>query len=161
MSELATELLLLPEITFDPGSDIITEGETAAGLFFLTSGTVTVTKEGVEIHQINIPGAIFGEMSYLLDCMPTATVTAVTRCTMRLVRDREGFILQNPKTALYIARILAGRLDSVVRYLVDLKSQFPDHGDHFGLVNEILDTIINKHPRRIEKDLGERDLVDD
>lgn len=161
MGDIATHLEALPGRRYEPGQALITEGTTADGLFFLMSGTVSVTKDGVEIHKISAPGAIFGEMSYLLDCPTTATVTAVEPCELKLVTDHESFIRQHPETALYIARILAARLDSVVRYLVDLKAQFKDHQDHLGMMDEILDSIITKHPRSIEKELGERDIVDD
>lgn len=161
MGEIASQLEGIPDRIYKPGEVIIAEGKTADGLFFLVSGTVSVTKERVEIHKISASGAIFGEMSYLLDCEPTATVTAVDECTLKLVGDHTAFIQENPETALYIARILAARLDSVVRYLVDLKSQFKDHQDHFGMVDEILDSIITKHPRSIEKQLGARDRVDE
>lgn len=161
MGDIAAHLDKLPSRRFEPGDILITEGTTADGLFFLVSGTVSVTKDGVEIHKISAPGAIFGEMSYLLDCPTTATVTAFEHCEMKLITDHERFIREHPETALYIARILAARLDSVVRYLVDLKAQFKDHQDHFGMMDEILDSIITKHPRTIEKELGERDIVDD
>ena len=161
MAEIARNFEALPERRFAPGEAVIQEGIPCEGLFFLISGMVSVTKNGVEIHKISAEGAIFGEMSYLLDCTPTATVTAVEPCVMKVVSDHETFIRDYPETALYIAKILAARLDSVVRYLVDLKSQFKDHQDHFGMVDEILDSIITKHPRSIEKQLGERDRVDD
>lgn len=161
MGDVVNNLEGLPVREFEAGEVIIEEGKPAEGLFFLTSGTVSVTRDGVEIHQVRTPGAIFGEMSYLLDCQPTATVSAVTPCEMRLVQDREGFILEHPETALYIAQILAARLDSVVRYLVDLKSQFTGYDNHFSMLDDILDSIINKHPRRIERELSERDRVDE
>jgi CRP/FNR family cyclic AMP-dependent transcriptional regulator len=161
MGEIAKNFDDLPERHFAAGEVLITEGTCAGGLFFLLSGTVSVTKEGVEIHKISAKGAIFGEMSYLLDCPATATVTAHEPCAVKFVSDREEFIRKHPETALYIARILALRLNSVVGYLVDLKAQFKDHQDHFGMMDEILDSIINKHPRSIEKELGERDQVED
>lgn len=161
MGNIKSNMEGLPERRFQAGDVVIAEGKAADGLFFLESGTVLVTKDGVEIHKISAPGAIFGEMSYLLDCEPTATVTAIGPCVMRLIGDHESFIREHPETALYIARILASRLDSVVRYLVDLKSQFKDHQDHFGMVDEILDSIITKHPRTIEKELRPQDLVDE
>jgi len=151
----------LPARSYAPGEVIIEEGKPAGGLYFLSSGTVSVTKDGVEVHKINVPGAIFGEMSYLLDCEATATVTAHTACELRLVEDHGAFIREHPETALYIARILAARLDSVVRYLVDLKAQFKDYQDHFGMVDNIIDSIITRHPRTIERELRERDVVDD
>ena len=161
MGEFASNLQGLPERRYHAGQNIITEGEPAEGLFFLESGTVAVTRDGVEIHQISTPGAIFGEMSYLLDCTATATVKAVTPVIMKLVRERDAFIQEHPETALYTAKILAARLYSVVRYLVDLKSQFEGRDDHFGMVDDILDSILNKHPREIERELDDRDLVDD
>ncbi len=161
MPDIDPDLSQLPEKTFEAGETIIAEGQPSGGLFFLVSGTVAVSKEGVEIHKINTAGAVFGEMSYLLDCPTTATVMADTRCVMRVVADNDAFLREHPEMALYIARIVAARMDSVVRYLVDLKSQFSDYDGHFGMVNEILDAIINKHPRSIDKELRERDLVDD
>ena len=161
MPEFASNLRGLPEHRYKPGEPIITEGEAAAGLFFLESGTVRVSRDGMEIHKVSIPGAIFGEMSYLLDSKATATVTAETPVTMKLVQDREEFLREHPETALYTARILAARLHSVVQYLVDLKSQYGGRDDHFGMMDDILDSIINKHPRKIDKELTERDQVDD
>lgn len=161
MPDMNPDLSRLPEKVFEAGDTIIHEGQPTDGLFFLTSGSVGVSKEGVAIHTINTPGAVFGEMSYLLECNATATVKAESKCVMRVVRDNDAYIREQPEAALYIARIVAARMDSVVRYLIDLKSQFADYDGHFGMVNEILDTIINKHPRTIEKELRDRDMVDD
>lgn len=161
MPAINPDLSQLPEREFEPDEIIITEGQPAGGLYFLKSGTVAVSKEGVHIHKINTPGAVFGEMSYLLDCPTTATVMADTRCVLQVVEDNEAFLQKHPEMALYIARIVAARMDSVVRYLVDLKSQFSGYDGHFGMVNEILDAIINKHPRTIDKELRARDLVED
>lgn len=161
MGDFMASLEQLPVRDYAAGEVIIHEGKPAGGLYFLESGTVSVTKDGEEIHKINVPGAIFGEMSYLLDCDATATVTAHTDCGLRIVEDHGGFIGEHPETALYIARILAARLDSVVRYLVDLKAQFRDQKDHLGMVDDIIDSIITRHPRSIEKSLRSRDMVDD
>ena len=161
MPQINPDLDRLPERTFEPGENIILEGQPAGGLYFLKSGTVAVSKEGVDIHKINTAGAVFGEMSYLLDSPTTATVKADTACVMQVVEDNDSFLQENPEMALYVARIVAARMDSVVRYLIDLKSQFAGYDGHFGMVNEILDAIINKHPRKIEKDLREQDLMDD
>lgn len=161
MGDIERMLEDLPEKSFADGEAFIREGEALDELYFLWEGSVAVSKNGVEVHTVSVRGAVFGEMSYLLEQNPVATVTAGAGCVMKVVADRDLFIKENPEMALYMARISAARLDSLVTYLVDVKAQFPEHVHHFSMMDEILDTIINKHPRKIEKEIRPRDLVDD
>ena len=50
-----------------------------------------------------------------------------------------------------MARVLARRIDSLNRYLVNIKEQFKDRADHLGIVDEVLDSLMNKHPRDIPR----------
>ena len=61
------------------------------------------------------------------------------------------FLRDNPGMTLYVATILAHRLDSLNRYLVDAKSQFEGFDDHVHMLDEVLDTLMTKHPRCIER----------
>jgi len=152
MEAIQEKLAALPQKRFAAGEVIIPEGEEIPGLYFLMEGTVEIAKGGVAITEVNEVGAVFGEMSMLLSELPTATVRAKTDCKLQLVESSMGFLIQNPEVSFYIASILAQRLDSLNKYLVDLKRQFADRGDHLGLVSEILDGIMTKHPRKIEKE---------
>lgn len=144
-------LQALPTITCAPGESLISEGQTVEGLYFLESGEVEVLKDGVLIAEVFEPGAVFGDMAYLLGTTPTATVKALTACVFRHVAAPREFFQQNPDVALHMAVILARRLDSLNRYLVDIKNQFKDRADHLGMIDEVLDALMHKHPRNIPR----------
>ena len=42
------------------------------------------------------------------------------------------------------AKLLAQRLNAATTYLVDLKRQFEGQGNHFGMVGEVLETLIHQ-----------------
>jgi CRP-like cAMP-binding protein len=144
-------LQTLPRVTFDTGQVLIAEGQPVAGLFFLEDGEVEVRKGDVLIAEVYQPGAVFGDMAFLLKTEPTATVRALTPSTFRHVADPADFFRQNPAAALHMAEILARRLDSLNRYLMDIKHQFKDRADHLGIIDEVLDALMHKHPRVIPR----------
>lgn len=135
--------------SYGPGEVLIHEKSAGDRLLFLMSGTVEVSKEGVSIARVREPGAVFGEMSVLLDSPYTATVTAKTDVTCRTTDDPLGFLTEHPDVMLYVGRILARRLESLNQYLLDVKGQFSDMEGHLGMVDEVLDTLMNRHPRTI------------
>ena len=141
----------LPKISCAAGQVLIAEGRPLMGIYFLESGEVEVRKGDVLIAEIYEPGAVFGDMAYLLKTEPTATVRALTPCVFRHVVDPPGFFREHPAAALHMAEILARRLDSLNRYLVDIKNQFKDRADHLGIIDEVLDALMHKHPRKIAR----------
>ena len=144
-------LQTLPLVSIDAGQVVIEEGGPLQGIFFLERGEVEVLKGGVMIAEVSEAGAVFGEMSWLLDIQPTATVRAIGPCKFRHVDDPGAFFSRNPGVALDVARMLARRLDSLNRYLVNIKEQFKDRADHLGIVDEVLDALVHKHPRNIPR----------
>ncbi len=141
----------LPQVTTAAGQVLIAEGQPVVGLYFLESGEVEVRKGGILIAEVYQAGAVFGDMAYLLKTVPTATVSALTPCTFRHVADPAAFFQLYPAAALHMAEVLAGRLDSLNRYLVDIKNQFKDRADHLGIIDEVLDALMHKHPRVIPR----------
>jgi CRP-like cAMP-binding protein len=139
----------LPLQSFNAGEVLVQEGGEGNILYFLARGTVEVSKEGQSITRVRERGAMFGEMSVLLKCKPTATVTAIDQVECRVATNAEEFLAAHPDVVLYICWILARRLDSLNRYLVDVKSQFADRADHLGMVNDVLGAIMNRQPRDI------------
>ena len=144
-------LQTLPAISCAAGDVLITEGRPSAGLYFLESGEVEVLKGGELIAEVYEPGAVFGDMAYLLGSAPTATVRALTPCVFRHVAEPREYFRKHPDSALHMAVILARRLDSLNRYLVDIKQQFKDRADHLGMIDEVLDALMHKHPRDIPR----------
>ncbi|MCG3196844.1 MAG: cyclic nucleotide-binding domain-containing protein [Candidatus Omnitrophica bacterium] len=157
--ETAMEALKqLPLLAFPPGATILEQGGGEGRVYFLAEGTVEVLKDHVPIAEVSDPGAVFGEMAVLLKIPHTATVRAVSESRLHVIEEPEEFLKRFPETALYVARILAKRLDSLNRYLVDVKSQFKEYDDHIHLVDEVLESMMARHPREItRRDPGEYD----
>lgn len=141
----------LPQITCAAGHILIAEGRPIDGMYFLESGEVQVLKGEILIAEVYEAGAVFGDMAYLLRTEPTATVRTLTSCVFRHVADPSAFFQQQPAAALHMAEVLARRLDSLNRYLVDIKNQFKDRADHLGIIDEMLDALMHKHPRVIPR----------
>ncbi len=134
----------LPEATFDGGAVVLEEGGRSGKLFILKSGSVEIVKEGVSLNEIDKPGAVFGEISHLLDQPHMATVRTLEPCCFQVVEDPEKFFVDHPAFAREVARLLARRLQGVTRYLVDLKRQFEREGHHLSMVDEVLEALISQ-----------------
>jgi len=116
---------------WQPGATIFNEGDASQDLYLLISGVVGVYKGQQRVATIDQPGAIFGEMSFLLGQSRSATL----RCqeaveALCIPRERIGELLSHyPKAAEEIARLLARRLDSATQVVHGLKEfcdQLPD-----------------------------------
>jgi CRP-like cAMP-binding protein len=141
----------LPLVSIGAGQIIIEQGRPLDGLYFLEQGEIEVLKDGVLVAEIFEAGAVFGEMSWLLETMPTATVRTLAPSTFRHAANPRDFVRQHPDVALHMAAILARRIDSLTRYVVDIRNQFRDRADHLGMIDEVLDSLIHKHPRNIPR----------
>ncbi len=114
----------LPLLEVEPGGAVVREGERTGSLFVLESGTLAVTRSGVAIADITAPGAMVGEIAALLGGDHSATVTAVTASRLRVARDGNAFLRSSPDVTLLVAAEVARRLQSLVAYLADLKTQY-------------------------------------
>jgi CRP-like cAMP-binding protein len=144
MQEILDACSGLPEAHFEAGDWLIREGGPGGDFFVLISGEVVVLKGETEIARVADPGAVFGEMSALLDMPYSASVRALG--PVRLYRsDRAAeFIAANPAVALHTARVLARRLYAATAYLADVRAQFADQKDHFALMDRILDSLMQR-----------------
>jgi len=147
VSAILTVLRDYPVRTFAAGETLFEQGARTGLLFILVEGTVEVVKDDVTVASASEPGAIFGDLSALLDVPHTATVRAVRASTFHVVADPRAFLEQNPPACLHLCELLARRLDAVNKYLVDVKQQYAGH-DHLGMVDKVLDTLMHRHPRQ-------------
>jgi CRP/FNR family cyclic AMP-dependent transcriptional regulator len=127
-----------------PGAMLLSEGKTSGRLYILAEGSVEVLRGDTQVAVVEEPGSVFGEMSVLLKRPHTATVRAVTPVTVFVFADAERFLKSDPEVAFFIGRLLAERLNAATTYLVDLKRQFEGHGDHLGMIGEVLETLIHQ-----------------
>lgn len=137
------------ERTLATGTVLIEEGHRTGHLYILIEGRLDVLKGGELIAQATDAGALFGEMSLLLDQPHTATVRAATDCRVYEIDEVDGFLTGSPDVALAIARMLARRLNAANSYLADLKHQYAGHGTHLAMVGEVLQSMINLPPQQV------------
>jgi CRP-like cAMP-binding protein len=143
VTNLLTFLSELPVQVVRSGEVLITEGTHPGRLLVLASGAVVVEHDGVAFARIDVPGAVFGEMSAVLERPATATVRAIEDVTVHVVDDPIAFLTNHPGAALTVLQTTASRLDGLTRYLVDVKRQFADVSGHVGLVDQILDVLVH------------------
>lgn len=137
-----------PEITFAAGEVLIREGTATPPIFVLLSGTVSVYRGDIRVSRTSLEGALFGEMSVLLDIPSTATVIADTPVRAARIEDSAAFLAGHPEAALHSAKLLAQRLYDATTYLADLKRQFMDEESHLGMVDRILGSLLTQQLER-------------
>jgi CRP/FNR family cyclic AMP-dependent transcriptional regulator len=111
----------LPVETYKIGETVLAGGSRTGRLLILKKGTVTIIKDSIKIAEVTEPGAVFGEISALLDQPHTADVYA-TETSQFHVADA-ALAVQDPIVLLYVAAVLARRLDGANQALIDLKGQ--------------------------------------
>ena len=115
-------LAALPLASYQAGETVLAAGSTTGRLLILREGAVEIVKEGVEIAKVTEPGAVFGELSILLNQPHTADIRAVETSRFH-VADAAALLAQDPIALLYVAAILARRLDGANHALIELKRQ--------------------------------------
>jgi len=85
----------LAVVTYQPGETVIADGSKTNRLLILKKGTVTIEKEGMEIAKVTEPGAVFGELSVLLDQPHTADVRVLESSQFH-VANATTLLEQNP-----------------------------------------------------------------
>ena len=136
-----------PLVEFPASKVLLSEGTTSGHLFVLKDGQAEVLRGNTRVAVVDEPGALFGEMSVLLQRPHTATVRTLTPCSVYVFDDAASFLRSKPDIAFHVARLIAGRLNSATRYLADIKRQFEDRADHLGMVSDVLDTLMHTHER--------------
>src|SRR5437588_10987171 len=125
----------LPVAWFQAGDTVLGAGTRTGRLLILKKGAVAVTKGGVEIAKVSEPGAVFGELSILLDQPHTADVRAVEASQFH-VAD-EALLAKDLLTLTYIAMALAVRVNNANRAVIELKRQL-NAGEPHSVIVETL-----------------------
>jgi len=131
------------------GGVAIEQGSQVDQLLILVSGEVEVLRDGIRVAKSTEPGVVFGEMSTLLGSVATATVKALTPAVFAVLDNPRAFLSSHPEVCLYLAELLARRLDALNKYLIDVRQQYEGH-DHLSMVDQVLETLMhNQRPRQI------------
>jgi CRP-like cAMP-binding protein len=122
---------------FEEGDVVLSSGSRTGRLLFLKHGAVDVVVDDVEVARISEPGAVFGDVALLLGQPHKADVRAVQPSSFHLVEDGEAFLDAEPDVLLYIAAVLARRLDAVNHLLIEVKGRSAEAEPRGGFFAEI------------------------
>jgi CRP-like cAMP-binding protein len=100
----------LPLVTYQAGETVIADGSRTARVLILTKGAVAIVKEDTEIAKVTAPGAVFGELSVLLN-QPNKLKVRALETSQFQVADAAVLLRQNP-IAIHVAMALARQLDN-------------------------------------------------
>jgi CRP/FNR family transcriptional regulator, cyclic AMP receptor protein len=132
-------LAALPLARYGAGETVFAEGTKTGRLLILKSGAVEIVKGGTEIARVAEPGAVFGELSALLDQPHSADVRALEASEFH-VADAAALLGQDPAALLYVTMMLARRLNGANHAFLELKNQLAA-GEPVGLIDATLDKI--------------------
>ena len=98
--------------TFEPGEDIITEGEKGDSFYILEDGKVDIYTKNVGFIRTLGPGCTFGEVALQKNVLRTATCRAKSLCNL-MALDRASFetlfgsldVLQEQMRVQHLARV--------------------------------------------------------
>jgi CRP/FNR family transcriptional regulator, cyclic AMP receptor protein len=111
-----------PLVTYQAGETVLTAGLRTGRLLILTE-----------------PGAVFGELSVLLDQPHTADVRALEVSQFH-VADAATLLRIDPIGLLYVATVLARRLESANQALIGLKRQVQT-GEPRGMIDRTVEKM--------------------
>jgi CRP/FNR family cyclic AMP-dependent transcriptional regulator len=129
------------------GTVLLGEGQNTGRLYVLALGRIEVLRGETQITILDEPGSLFGEMSVLLGIPHTATARTLGDAKVHVIQNGEAFFSSHPDLSWLVARLLANRLNAATTYLVDLKRQFANQGDHLEMVGEVLETLMHQQER--------------
>ncbi len=95
----------LEEGNFNPGEDIVVQGERSERVYLIIEGSVTVYVDGAKLAQLT-EGESFGEM-HLIDIMPrSATITANSDVTTLSLCNRDIITIKEQCIETYLMIIM-------------------------------------------------------
>lgn len=131
-------LAALPLVSYRAGETVLSAGLKTGRLLILKRGAVVILKDTIEIGRVDEPGAVFGDLSALLDLPHTAEVRAL-KDSLFHVADA-ATLGKDPTMMFHVARILARRLVAADRGVVELKKRL-QAGHAPGALGKMLESI--------------------
>ena len=146
MGSVLDQIKEYPTRRYQLGEIILEQGTNTGKLFFLAEGSVEILKDGVRIAVVREPGAVFGEMAVFLQAPHAATVHALEPAVFHIVENARHALESDPALCFHVCGIMAGRLEALIQYLVNVKQQYQGH-DHFAMLDSVLDSLMRRQPR--------------
>ncbi|HUF99601.1 MAG TPA: cyclic nucleotide-binding domain-containing protein [Ilumatobacter sp.] len=131
-----------PDEWANDGVRLLSDGVRSQALFVLVDGELEVQRRGRAVVRVTDPGAIVGELGFLLDSPASADVITVGPTVVRRIDDPASLFDLSPDFGRHLATVLARRLWQMSTYLSDLQEQFADQGEVLSLVPQVLDELL-------------------
>lgn len=98
-------------VTLKPGEALFKKGDEARCMYAVLAGELRIGEENLVYENVGA-GGIVGEMALIDKAPRSATVTAVTECTLAEIDEKRFLFLiqQTPSFALNVMRLLSHRL---------------------------------------------------
>jgi CRP-like cAMP-binding protein len=143
MIAIEEDLNEFPLATLAAGELLLTQGGKTDCIYFMVQGSVKITKDDIEVATVTDEGAVFGELSILLDKEHSASVKCLEDSKFYCIENPAEYLEDHPKVIWHIAQTLGLRIFNLNQYLVDLKQQ--DEGeDHLQMVEDVLGVLLNQ-----------------
>lgn len=160
MIALEENLKEFPLVSLAAGEFLLTQGEKTDCMYFLVQGAVKISKDGYDVAVVSDEGAVFGEMSIMLESEHSASVECLEDSKFYCIEHPKKYLEDHPKVIWHIAQILSLRLFNLNQYLVDVKRQYEGH-DHLQMVDDVLDTLLNQQKTKVlQREHSKRDTPD-
>jgi CRP/FNR family transcriptional regulator, cyclic AMP receptor protein len=137
ISAFQMSVAALPLATFRPNETVLSAGSKTGRLLILKEGAVVIVEDGIEIAKVTEPGAVFGEVSALLDTPHTADVRALESSQFYVA---DANLLQDKAALRHVAAILARRLVDANEAFIELK-RYLEVGKPRDVVNKAVEKI--------------------
>jgi len=132
------KLAALAVESYGAGASVLAQGTKTGRLLILKSGAVSIVKGGTEIATVTEPGAVFGELSALLDQPHGADVRTLQPSEFHVADATQ--LMADPSALLYVTMILARRLEVTNDGLLEIKREI-EAGEPTSLIEQTLDRI--------------------
>jgi len=113
------------EKDYNKGDVICREGDTGQYIYILQNGKLGIYKDDKLLSEYSKPGTILGEMSIILGDKRSASIKALEKSTVSVIRLSVVDMVRNfPSFTVKILTVLAERLKDTT---VELSSSLIDH----------------------------------
>lgn len=130
-----------PIRAYEEGDVVLHERSATNRLLVLRQGVVDVVKDNVQLTQVSEPGAVFGDMGFILGRPHTADVVAAAPSSFFLIEDALALLDADPNVARYLMVVLATRLDAVNQLLIEARSEDLDPDQRPGVLEDVFARI--------------------
>lgn len=112
---------MIDTFEYEPEEAVFRQDTHGDGFFILKSGAVDVVKDGQVVTTLMNPGAIFGEIGFILDEPRTTSIIARTKSTILRVtgENLESMVKEHPAIAAKLLLTLARRLEQTTAKLYE------------------------------------------